>query len=178
MKGNDIEQFSIALTKLATPLNVDQRKKIKSATKVKRGPHSDSFETPTDNDLEQTFPLPSEHDINQPFDEASHPEEGKIKNDFDGLEKFQFCGAIFSTLDYTILGGKTLLFLSIDEGVDVEFCRLLIKAGARADLFDRDLERAPIHEAVMLSLTDHTKALLETHPLNKVHSNFVVRLSQ
>ena len=80
MKENDIDQFSIALTKLATPLNVDQRKKIKSATKVKRGPHSDSFDTPTDNDLEQTFPLPSEHDINQPFNEASHPEEGKVRN--------------------------------------------------------------------------------------------------
>ena len=64
------------------------------------------------------------------------------------------------------------MFLSIDEGVDVEFCRLLIKSGARADLFDRDLERAPIHEAVMLNLTAHTKALLETHPLNKVRLNF------
>ena len=71
-----------------------------------------------------------------------------------------------------ILGGKTLLFLTLEEGVDVEFCRLLIKAGARADLFDRDLERAPIHEAVMLNLTTHTKALLETHPLNKVRLNF------
>ena len=36
LKANDIEQFSIALTKLATPLNVEQRKKIKSATKAKR----------------------------------------------------------------------------------------------------------------------------------------------
>ena len=79
LKANDIEQFSIALTKLATPLNVEQRKKIKSATKAKRGPHSDSFDTPTDNDLEKTFPLPPEHEINQPFDENSHPDEGKIR---------------------------------------------------------------------------------------------------
>ena len=77
------------------------------------------------------------------------------------------------TTDYIILGGKTLLFLTLEEGIDVEFCRLLIKAGARADLFDRDLERAPIHEAVMLNLTAHTKALLETHPLNKVCLNFI-----
>ena len=65
-------------------------------------------------------------------------------------------------------GGKTLLFLSLEDGVDVEFCRLLVKAGARADLFDTELEMAPIHSAVMSNLIDHTKALLETHPLNKV----------
>ena len=60
------------------------------------------------------------------------------------------------------------MFLSLDEGVDVEFCRLLIHAGARADLFNNDLEMAPIHAAVMSGSTVHTRALLETHPLNKV----------
>ena len=80
MKANDVEQFSLALTKLATPLNIEQRKKIKSATKGIRGPHSDSFDTPTDHELVKTFPLPPEHEINQPFDEASHPDEGKFVN--------------------------------------------------------------------------------------------------
>ena len=60
------------------------------------------------------------------------------------------------------------MFLSLEEGVDVEFCRSLIKAGARADLFDDDLNVAPIHAAVMSESTVHVKALLETHPLNKV----------
>ena len=76
MKANDFQQFSIALERLATPLNVEQRKKIKSATKSIRGPHTDSFEKPTDADLEKTFPLPREHEINQPFDEATHSEDG------------------------------------------------------------------------------------------------------
>ena len=80
MKANDVEQFSIALTKLATPLNIEQRKRIKSATKGIRGPHSDSFETPTDYELEKIFPLPPEHEINQPFDEASNPDEGRLFN--------------------------------------------------------------------------------------------------
>ena len=62
-----------------------------------------------------------------------------------------------------------MLFLSLEEGVDVEFCRLLIKAGARADLFDSELEMAPIHAATMTESTTHVRALLETHPLNKVH---------
>ena len=57
----------------------------------------------------------------------------------------------------------------MEDGVDVEFSRLLIKAGARADLFDTDLEMAPIHSAVMSNSTGHAKALLETHPLNKVY---------
>ena len=76
MKSNDLEQFSIALSKFATPLNDEQRKKIKSATRVVRGPHADSFETPTDDDLDETFPLPLEHDINQPFDEYSNNDDG------------------------------------------------------------------------------------------------------
>lgn len=76
MKSNDLDQFSIALTKLKTPLNDEQRKKVKSATRGIRGPYADSFEKPTDADLEQTFPLPPEHDINQPFDESTHNEEG------------------------------------------------------------------------------------------------------
>lgn len=66
------------------------------------------------------------------------------------------------------LGGRNLLFLSLDEGVDPEFCKLLIEAGARADLFNVDLEMAPIHEAVMSGLVMHARNLLETHPLNKV----------
>ena len=61
------------------------------------------------------------------------------------------------------------MFLSLDAGVDVEFCKLLIKAGARADLFDNDLDMAPIHAAVMSESTAHVRALLETHPLNKVY---------
>ena len=65
------------------------------------------------------------------------------------------------------------MFLSLEDGIDVEFCRSLIKAGARADLFDTELEMAPIHSAVMSNLTAHTKALLETHPLNKVLCHFV-----
>ena len=76
MKSNDLEQFSIALAKLATPLTEEQRKQVKSATKGIRGPHTDSFEKPTDADLEKTFPLPPEHEINQPLDESSHYDEG------------------------------------------------------------------------------------------------------
>ena len=76
MKSNDVDQFCIALSKLATPLNDNQRKNIKSATRSIRGPHADSFEKPTDADLEKTFPLPLEHEINQPFDE-SYQEDGR-----------------------------------------------------------------------------------------------------
>ena len=67
----------MAISKLATPLNEDQRKKAKSATKFIRGPHADSFEKPTDDDLASNFPLPPEHEINQPFDDSSHDGEGK-----------------------------------------------------------------------------------------------------
>ena len=69
MKENDLEQFSVALSKLSTPLNEEQCKKIKSATKAIRGPHTDSFDKPTNADLEQAFPLPPEHEINHPFDD-------------------------------------------------------------------------------------------------------------
>ena len=78
MKENDLEQFSVALSKLSTPLNEEQRKNIKSATKAIRGPHTDSFDKPTNADLEQAFPLPPEHEINKPFDETSHGEDGKL----------------------------------------------------------------------------------------------------
>ena len=88
MKSNDLEQFSIALAKLATPLSEEQRKQVKSATKGIRGPHTDSFEKPTDADLEKTFPLPPEHEINQPFDESSHNEEGTKHYIFLSLFKF------------------------------------------------------------------------------------------
>ena len=60
------------------------------------------------------------------------------------------------------------MFLSLESGVDVEFCRSLIKVGARADLYDGNLDMAPIHFAVLSESTTHVKALLETHPLNKV----------
>ena len=78
MKENDLEQFSVALSKLSTPLNEQQRKKIKSATKAIRGPHTDSFDKPTNADLEQAFPLPPEHEINKPFDVTTHNEDGRV----------------------------------------------------------------------------------------------------
>lgn len=78
MKENDLEQFSVALSKLSIPINEEQRKKIKSATKAIRGPHTDSFDKPTNADLEQAFPLPPEHEINKPFDETTHGEDGKL----------------------------------------------------------------------------------------------------
>ena len=78
LKENDLEQFSVALSKLSIPLNEQQCKKIKSATKAIRGPHTDSFDKPTNADLEQAFPLPPEHEINKPFDETTHGEDGKL----------------------------------------------------------------------------------------------------
>ena len=78
MKENDLEQFSVALSKLSTPLNEEQCKKIKSATKAIRGPHTDSFDKPTNADLEQAFPLPPEHEINKPFDVTTHNEDGRV----------------------------------------------------------------------------------------------------
>ena len=78
LKENDLEQFSVALSKLSIPLNEQQCKKIKSGTKAIRGPHTDSFDRPTDADLEQAFPLPPEHEINKPFDETTHIEDGRV----------------------------------------------------------------------------------------------------
>ena len=78
MKENNLEQFAVALSKLSIPLNEEQCKEIKSATKAIRGPHTDSFDKPTNADLEQAFPLPPEHEINKPFDETTHGEDGKL----------------------------------------------------------------------------------------------------
>ena len=78
MKENDLEQFTVALSKLSIPLNEQQCKKIKSTTKAIRGPHADSFDKPTNADLEQAFPLPPEHEINRPFDETTHIEDGRV----------------------------------------------------------------------------------------------------
>ena len=85
MKENDLEQFSVALSKLSTPLNEQQCKKIKSATKAIRGPHTDSFDKPTNADLEQAFPLPPEHEINKPLDETIHGEDGRVLFDISHL---------------------------------------------------------------------------------------------
>ncbi len=53
--------------------------------------------------------------------------------------------------------------------MNVEFCRELIKAGALADLYNPNMERAPIHEAVISGSTAHVKLLLDTDPLNRVN---------
>ena len=97
MKSNDFEQFSIALTKLAVPLSKEQCKKVKSATKGIRGPNTDSYEKPTDSDLTKTFPLPPEHEINQPFDESTYNEEGI---------QYYFCLKIFKIKTFSKSGYK------------------------------------------------------------------------
>ena len=90
MKANDFDQFSSALKELAIPLNPEQRKKVKSVTITTPGPHTDSFEHPTDAELAKDFPLPLEHEINQPFDESADNEKGNTYDILRGRDNYNY----------------------------------------------------------------------------------------
>ena len=80
----------------------------------------------------------------------------------------------FITSILQLSAGKTILFLSVELELPVEFCRLLIKKGAKA-VFEKNSSPllAPIHLAIENNLIEHLKVLLgkDRHgDLNKVRS--------
>ncbi|TRY61944.1 hypothetical protein TCAL_10560, partial [Tigriopus californicus] len=100
-------------------------------------------------------------------------QRGSLSDD----EKKRFLLPLDHWINQPILeeGEKTLLQVAVHHQ-NVDFTRTLLACGARANLFNDDLDNAPIHNAVDIGSLEHVVALLE-NPFNKADPNITVQPS-
>jgi ankyrin repeat protein len=71
---------------------------------------------------------------------------------------------------------KSFLIYSIEDVDDVGFCRKLISVGADVNVYDVEMDQAPIHAAVYTESTDKVRALIENSN-NRADINAVIQHS-